>query len=449
VAISAGGVLWQQTYQLAALETKALDIGNLIASGAKDENGQVLPGSATGGVAQWSTPSVGQGAGRLLVSQPGIGMARNFGCVYSMQLCGSSSLENSSLNIAADGSGQMGPFEADQCVTEVGFCGGTYSSTTPWDADWSSENSSVATVPANTNTSTVQVTGVLAGYAGIMAIPLPSSYYDPYTGGSLDCYAQTQQGGVTVADDTPSNISVSPSSYAVGTATSFAITGQNLGTNCPQLTWPFPASYTLYTNTCSNTGVSGSVTASAAGSGDLTFTAEGYGGQGFLPGPGQQQSGPSKATVSATAGCPSSVSLYSSTPLALAAGLNNCPGSNCRNYPTFLTGVGIETIMALAPASGKWTNAQIQETVSATSNTCPASVSACTATGGFQVGVSQAGQYTFGYLIPALPSANSFYDEHVIALSTDVLGAAGLNSCAIVCSQTTLVQNKFLRSEMR
>jgi hypothetical protein len=112
----------------------------------------------------------------------------------------------------------------------------------------------------------------------------------------------------------------------------------------------------------------------------------------------------------------------------LAAGLNN-------NFPTYLTGIGLETIMTLGPSSVDWSGTQIQETAGMTSNTCPPSVSACSATNGFQVGVNQGGLTSFGYSIPTLPSSSSFYDEHVIVSTTDLL-AAGPNSCQIVCAQT-------------
>lgn len=165
-------------------------------------------------------------------------------------------------------------------------------------ATWSSSETSVATVESG------QASAVSSGSTEISAI---SSSIPAGTGQSCidgdevlsSCESAQYSGAttLTVYDDTPTNISVSPSSYTVGTATGFTITGQNLGTNCPQLTWPFSASYSL--SSCANTSVSGTATANAAGSGDLTFTAEGYGGEGFSPGPGQQQTAQS-ATVSAT-----------------------------------------------------------------------------------------------------------------------------------------------------
>ena len=185
-------------------------------------------------------------------------------------------------------------------------------------ADWSSSETSVATVQSG------QASAVSSGSTEISAKSpsVPDGEGEACIDGdeTISSCMNIQYTGettLTVYDDTPSNISVSPSSYTVGTATGFTITGQNLGTNCPQLTWPFAASYSL--SSCANTSVSGTATANAAGSGDLTFKAEGYGGQGFSPGPGQGQTAQSTA-VSATAPCAVPTSLTSTAGQCLASG---------------------------------------------------------------------------------------------------------------------------------
>ncbi len=285
VAIASGGVLWQQKYQLAALETKTLDIGSLIATGAKDESGLVLPAAATAGVAQWFTPNFGQGAGRLLVSQPGIGLARNFGCQIMAVLGGTSSMLNNNVTIAAGTSGQMGPYQADCYLGRVGFCGGTYNMTAPWSTNWTSSNPSVASIPTPSGPTTATINGNTAGSAGITAAGINQEYN--VEGQEWWCTAPPQQGTVTVYDPGPSNVSINPTSFIVGTAASFTITGNNLGTNCPTLSFPFPATYSL--GSCTDQTVTGTLTASGAGSGDFTLSSGGFGGQGFLASPGQSQ----------------------------------------------------------------------------------------------------------------------------------------------------------------
>ncbi len=300
VAISSGTTLWQQKYQLAALETKTVDIGSLIATQTKDETGRTLPAAATAGVAQWFTPNFGQGAGRLLVSQPNIGLARNFGCQVAVSACGTSSLQNSSLTIAAGSTGNMGPFEADLCMTTIGVCGGSYYMTAGWPANWTSGNASVASIPQPLNTAVATINGNSAGSVDITATPIPFTQTDVVHDVQYTCNIASQYGTATVYDPGPSNVSMSPTIFTVGTATPFTISGNNLGTNCPTLSFPFAASYTL-NSPCTDSQITGSLTANAAGSGDFTLSSGGFGGQGFLQSPGQSQSTMSQTAVSATA----------------------------------------------------------------------------------------------------------------------------------------------------
>ncbi len=307
VAIASGGVLWQRKYQLAALETKTLDIGNLIATGVKDENGLVLPAAATSGVAQWFTPNFGQGTGRLLVSQQGIGLARNFGCLNMVVLGGTSSMPNNNVMIAAGSSGQMGPYQMDLYMGQVGFCGGTFDMTTEWPTNWTSSNPSVASIPTPSGPPAPTINGNTAGSAGITAAGITEEYnYQP-----LDlqwwCTAPSQEGTVTVYDPGPSNVSISPTSFTVGTATPFTITGSNLGTNLPTMSFPFAATYSL--SNWSDSQVTGSLTANVAGSGNWTFTSGGFGGQAFASdGPGDLPTTTPGTPVSATGGTQISVS---------------------------------------------------------------------------------------------------------------------------------------------
>jgi 3D (Asp-Asp-Asp) domain-containing protein len=286
VAISAGTALWQQRYQLAALETKTLDIGSLVATQTKDENGNVLPANAAAGVAHWFTPNVGQGSGRLLLSQPTTGLARNFGCQTSTALCGQSSLSNSSVTIAAGGSGQMGPYQASLCMTQIGQCSGTYGWMIGWGADWTSSNPSVASFVSASNLAEVTINGNTAGSAQITAVSEPMTQWNPYSDSYWTCWAPTQYGNATVYDPSPSISSVSPNSYIVGqTTTGVQIAGQNFGTNQPQVTLSLGGTVTVTSH--SNTLIVVSVTPSTAGTGTFTVTAEGFGGQQFSSnGPG-------------------------------------------------------------------------------------------------------------------------------------------------------------------
>ncbi len=189
VAISAAGVLWQETYEIAALETTALDIGKLISTGAKDEKGHVLPLGAKEGVASWFTPNFGQGAGRLLVSRADTGLARNFSCYTSTTLCGSSSMQNSNIGVPVGGGGSMGPYEVDFCLTQNYVCGGSYENTGGWGANWSPASTSVYSIPNASNVAAVTINGISAGSGAITATAAT------FING---CGASPQNGNVTV-----------------------------------------------------------------------------------------------------------------------------------------------------------------------------------------------------------------------------------------------------------
>jgi hypothetical protein len=166
VRISAGGAWWQQTYQLAALETKAIDIGALIANGAKDSGGAAMPKETTSGMVVWYTMSLGQGMGRLLVSQPGAGLARNFSCQNFLAQC-SALVSNGNITVAAGSRGGMGPYEVTMCLASWQQCYGSPAGTSPTPATWSSSNTSVATLSPSGDTT--DVNGVAAGLATITA----------------------------------------------------------------------------------------------------------------------------------------------------------------------------------------------------------------------------------------------------------------------------------------
>jgi hypothetical protein len=160
-------------------------------------------------------------------------------------------------------------------------------------ADFTSNNSSIVTVDEWYGV----VTGSSAGQTYVTAsadLPAPGEYqgYNPTCETLQIDDTLTGSGTINVYDPTPVISSVNPTTFVVGSATTFTINGQYLGTNCPTLQFPFAASYSL--SPCTDSAVSGTVTATGTGSGDLVYTSKGYGGQGFLPAPGgsPQANGP-------------------------------------------------------------------------------------------------------------------------------------------------------------
>jgi hypothetical protein len=148
VRIASGGVLWLHRYQLEGLETKAINIGALIASGQKDDDGNILPYTATSGELNWSSESVGQAVGRLLVSNPSTSLARNFSCGSQVQAC-SSSLYNSQLYIAQTSELPMGPLYVTFCIGATA-CTGPTDYTSQESSTWNSRSPSIASVVSGT-----------------------------------------------------------------------------------------------------------------------------------------------------------------------------------------------------------------------------------------------------------------------------------------------------------
>ncbi len=301
VAIGAGGMLWQQSYQLAPMETRALDIGNLIATGAKDQNGQVLPKSATAGVVNWFTLGFGQAMGRLLVSQPGIGLARSFNCDTIEAYCGTSEMPNNSLTIPASQGAPMGPYEVDMCTAAMGECEGDYDTSAPTSTNWSSSNTSVASIPASQGEAVAEISGISGGSATITANGVTEVLYDEIDGENYGCEAPGQSGVANVYDPTPVITGVSPTTgFVVGEAGAVTLTGQNFGTNKPQVSFSLGGTVTVSSNT--DTSIQASLTAASAGTGTFTVTSEGYDGQSFKSSSGQnQQSGASPSVAVAGA----------------------------------------------------------------------------------------------------------------------------------------------------
>jgi hypothetical protein len=127
-----------------------------------------------------------------------------------------------------------------------------------------------------------------------------------------------------------------------------------------------------------------------------------------------------QVTVPPRPACPTSVTLSSTTTLSLAS-----------QFPTLKTGIGIVASMQTNPTNVNWNNIQITESVTASSNDCPASFGSCAASDTFTVGT---GGSTFGQAFTG--TTNIFYDQHTSTGSVSALDAAGIDSCTRVCNQT-------------
>ena len=83
-------------------------------------------------------------------------------------------------------------------------------------------------------------------------------------------------------------------------------------------------------------------------------------------------------------------------------------------------------------SGGNYNGVQVTEWLTPGFDDCPG-VSACGSPGTWTLGGGGSG-FTFGVFYS--PVDNSFWDEHVVASTADLLGDAGLSSCSTYCSQT-------------
>jgi hypothetical protein len=186
VKIGNGGVLWQQPYQLAPMETRAVSIRELIAGQVKDQNGKVLPQTLEQGEIGWFNANPAEGKGRLMQVDPAsqtvagnARVARNFSCSYTYVLCGASiSPDSVTINDGAS-SGTLDVTPAVCLSVSPSICSGQSSSygglgyTYEWTVNGPAEVSGSSTG----STATLQGTGAGTGSVSCM---VTSNYEGSY-----------------------------------------------------------------------------------------------------------------------------------------------------------------------------------------------------------------------------------------------------------------------------
>jgi hypothetical protein len=109
------------------------------------------------------------------------------------------------------------------------------------------------------------------------------------------------------------------------------------------------------------------------------------------------------------------------------------------DHPSWLTGVGILTLMTVTGPASDYTGAILTETVAPVSNSCPANIQAYTsfppinaaAHSDFFVGATAEWEGQ-----AHASAANSFYDSHKLILNVDILGLTNVGSCKATAKQT-------------
>jgi hypothetical protein len=182
VLISSSGIQWQKTYTLESMQTEAISVRQLIADQTKDDSGKVLPRNGQSGQLGWWNQDTGLGKGRLLLSNRGNGMARNFSCSSLRGLCGI--IYTSQITTFANGNTVIfATAIAMVCeIYAVNQCNGTADTGTGgYSTSWSSQNSAIASISGPSNQSSVSLYG--AGVGSTNANVTISSPYCSRTGG--------------------------------------------------------------------------------------------------------------------------------------------------------------------------------------------------------------------------------------------------------------------------
>jgi len=175
----------------------------------------------------------------------------------------------------------------------------------------------------------------------------------------------------------------------------------------------------------STTGPTVSVSASSAGTSDVTVK--------YTEGSGTEGGAIATATQTIVVqGCPTTLTRLNSFAEPLAP-----------LVPAELTGVGIIAEMQVGPTTVDWGFTPITESVTTTSNSCPASFGSCTGNSTFSVGASDAG-YSSVDTVPTPATTNVFWDNHNTNSPMNLLNAAGITSCTQICSQTYSCGGKLL-----
>ncbi len=290
VKISSGQVLWQQAWQLAPMETRAVSIRELISGQVRDQDGSVLPQTLEQGEVGWFTPNPAEGKGRLMQIDPasqtvaGITrVARNFSCGYYYILCGAY-LYVDSMSFA-DGTASS-PDYLGQIIPEIctnggnGGCAGQSSSHSGlgYTYSWVSNTPTIATVYGSTTSSTATFWGQGPGTGS--AIGYVASEGCQFGGAGSTNVTQATVTAANVATDTITVVLAGPSGSSgnlvvnlVGSPTNYQIVSKIEGPGTYDFTFSRPSlPVSDFSSVAATWAVSG---AQATGSMNVAFYALG------------------------------------------------------------------------------------------------------------------------------------------------------------------------------
>lgn len=327
VTVSSAGFEWQKEYKLVSMQTKAIDIRELVDEQVKDDTGKALPKSAQRGEANWLVTKFEQASGRLLQSDRSAGIARNFSCGYSGLLCGAQTTFYSTFIPV----GTIAEFADVIGITCTGgapnACTGQQTGTANFSTNWVSLSPSVASISGGSNSSVVNLLGVSGGTSQV-------------NGHLTSAYCQSEGGGTATVTPTLSlsnalfyNAGLAlPSTFTEASASTVVTAlGVSGGTFAWSLSSPSGniASFSSSSVVTSTSTASNTVTVYAAGASkslhDLTITLK------WTPSGGS----PIPATFVTQVDSPYSASFVSQTPLTGAQTCTPFVAGNNGWYTTY------------------------------------------------------------------------------------------------------------------
>jgi hypothetical protein len=164
VQIAGNGTVWDKSYTLQSMQTKALSLRRLIDDRVQDDNGKTIPEDVVSGQIQWFTMAYGEGKGRLIHTNRDRSMARSYSCGTYDVICGA----GFSPGVTTFGNGSTvgyGSASADWCATNSpSICRGEYTGhTTTAYYSWSIANQSIAAISGSNTAKALSVTGMSPG----------------------------------------------------------------------------------------------------------------------------------------------------------------------------------------------------------------------------------------------------------------------------------------------
>jgi hypothetical protein len=353
VRVASGQVVWTKKYSLAPLETKAIDIAELIQDRVKDDSGNTLPLGIQSGQANWSAPRGFGGTGRLLQSNPAQYAALSFSCGEYVVISGGDFYPDVTSELVGQ-TNYLGTLYAQTSLVEDPVCYGEYiGDSYDYTYAWWSENTSIANISAWGNTSDPEVEGLSPGNAQI----------DGDVSDDYGCAYLEGVGEAVSSDQTPVITGIDPSVWPAGQTTQVTFTGQNFGTNPPTLTYSDSTITTEGFSSYADTQIVANVYV-PAGTPDneevqVSVTNNGYGGNSFAPvSGGNPQSGNATATVSST-GPTASLSIKFTGPKSSGDNLT-APSYDCSQNLGLQSCIGwwlynIEAKGVVSDDASKWT----------------------------------------------------------------------------------------------